>query len=135
MIKLKRIKKPLTITLIIVGVILVILFCFLGIKYIKNHAIIGHYELIEGTDEKELTINLLTWSKGKKEDLKCDLWNCSGYEHGTYKIKGNRIEFHFDSIRYIIYDYEITKDNNQTYLVLKESNAYETTIKKYKKTK
>lgn len=131
----KQKQKTLPIILIIVGIILLMFFCFFGIKYIKYNSIIGHYELIEGLGEKELNINLTTWSEGKKESLKCDLWNCSGYKHGTYKIKDSKIEFHFDSTGYISYDYEIINDNNQTYLILKDTNTYETTIKKYKKTK
>ena len=72
-------------------------------------------------------------SEGKKEDLNCDLWNCNGYNHGTYEIKGNKIEFHNNKKSYISYEFEVKKEINQTYLILKEKNYYGTTITKYKK--
>ena len=127
---MKKIIKPL---LIIIVFLILLLLCFLGYRYIKNHSIIGKYELIEGYDEKNLNIHLLTWNKGNKDNINCDLWNCTGYEHGTYIIKGNKIEFRFSSKSYISYDFEIKKENDRVYLILKETNAIGTSILKYKK--
>lgn len=131
----KEIKKIYIVMISIVGLILISLSCYYGYRYIKYKDLIGHYELVEGYGEKEMEITLNTWAQGRKEDLKCDLWNCSGYSHGTYETINNKIKFKIGDIGYITYEYEMVKEGNEIILILKDSNAIREHITKYKKIK
>ena len=89
--------------------------------------------MIEGTYPlSPLKLNLYNWSEGNKKDLKCDLWNCSGYDEGNiYYIKGDIIIFKL-SVGTISYKYKLEKRNNETYLILSSNNKRETKYKKVK---
>ena len=136
---MKSIVKVIIFILIIGLIILIPLLVYssyLTYRYTKYNELIGHYELVSGSGLNELDINLTNWSMGKKEDLRCDLWNCVGYEEGkSYNTYDNKIQFHYNSKGYVEYKYEITNENGKTYLILQTSNAYETTSNKYEKIK
>ena len=133
--KVKDIKRIYIIIISIVVLILISFSCYYGYRYIKYKDLIGNYELVEGYGEEEMEITLNTWTQGREEDLKCDLWNCSGYSHGTYKTVKNKIKFKISDIGYITYEYEIVEENNEVFLLLKNSNTIEEHITKYKKIK
>lgn len=131
-------KRTVLIILIILGSIILIFSSIIGIRYIKYRNLIGEYELIEQNNTEglltPLKFNLYSWNQGNKEDLKCDLWNCSGYEHGIiYYTKGDNIIFKYDRTNSIKYKYKIEKRNNEIYLILKDH--YEDNYIKYRKKK
>ena len=134
--KKKESKKTLITVLIIFGILIIFIpFTFLGLRFIKNKPVMGYYELEQGFGKTTLRIDLYTWEEGKEEDLKCDLWNCSGYKKGTYNIKGNKIIVRTDSIGYISYYYRILTLDNNEYLILMDKNDYKDIVAKYKKIK
>lgn len=125
-------KKIILIILAIVSLIIITIGIVIGTRYIQYKNIIGEYELVEGEGLKTLNLNLYKWSFGKKEDLDCNLWNCSGYERGTKYIKeDNIIIFRYDKHKKIEYYYSIKKENNNTFIILNNDNEK----LKYKKIK
>ena len=125
-------KKKIVIIISVIVVILLCIFIPISIRFVGYKEFIGEYELAEGRGLPNLELNLYDWSFGKEENLKCDLWNCDGYEHGMlYEVDGNNIIFRFDKHSKLKYNYEIVKEKGNTYLILKDSNY----VSKYKKLK
>ena len=60
----------------IIVVIVIVTSLMLCLRFLKYRELIGEYELVQGEEKDKLKIGLYNWSKGKKEDLECDLWNC-----------------------------------------------------------
>ena len=123
-------KKKIMIVLTIIGIIFFISSIIVGIRYEKYKNILGEYQPMSESDEN-LKLELYKWTRGRKEDLKCDLWNCEGYSTGKYEIKGTKIIFHLNS-GYIDCDYKLEKENDKTILVLDYGNN---NINKYVKIK
>ncbi len=120
-------KNPIIrISLIILCLALLLIICNLSIRFFKYINIRGTYEQIEGSFiEEELKLNFFSWTIGKKEDLECDLWNCTGYEKGNmYYIKDGYLYLRYNKhgVREAV-QINIKKENKITYLIIKEKNA------------
>ncbi len=113
--------------IIAISIILLLILITIGsiflIRYTSYKDYIGTYKLVEGEYLDNLTLNLYDWNLGKKEDLKCSIWECTGYEEGNkYVIKDNKIYFYFNSYGVIIYNYEFNEVDGSKYLILKDNN-------------
>ena len=127
---MSKMKKILIVLMIIF--ILLCIFIPIAIRFISYKNFIGEYELTEGRGLPNLKLNLYDWSFGDKENQKCDLWNCEGYERGKlYIVEDNTIVFRFDKHSKMKYDYELKNEKGNIYLILKDDNY----VSKYKKLK
>ena len=120
-------KKKKNALLVIFIIILIIAICGASIvltRYNKYKSIMGTYELVSGESNSPLVLDLYKWSKGNKDDLKCDLWNCSGYTEGTiYYIKDNVIQFRYDKHGSYDEPYKLYYENDETYLVFTDTSS------------
>ena len=106
------------IIIIVVSIIIIGLSCTIIPRYIQYGKYIGTYEIVEGDSESPLVLGLHSWSIGKKENQKCNLWGCSGYSHGNmYYIKNGKIKYKYDKNRSYETNIEYAKDGKDTYLV------------------
>lgn len=127
----KETKKIIFIILIVLSISLIGYVLLLGYKYINHIEIIGEYELVDNTQNNKLKISLYKWEEGDKKNLKCDLWNCTGYNHGTYKISNKKIRFYLNantifnnnSVGTMDYEYKIKKEGKNTYLIMSSGNS------------
>ena len=136
----KLTKKKKRVLLIVFIVILLIGICFGGVllsRYTRYKSIMGTYELVDGQEDSPLVLGLYKWSRGKKEDLKCDLYNCSGYEEGSvYYVNDKVIQFRFDKYGYIEKPYKISTEGEDTFITFTVTSADGViSISKWKKVK
>lgn len=129
----ENIKKFVSISIALIVIILILIS---SIRYIKYREILGYWTL-EEKDEKAFTCGNLkfdyfgNYTCGNIENLSCDLWICTGYDSGKYKItKENGKKRIKMSSYYLDLDYEIRKEKNNIYLII----IKETKEAKYKKT-
>ena len=132
----KKKKRALLVVFIIILLIVIIAAALLLTRYSKVKHLMGTYELVEGNQDTPLVLGLYNWSMGKKEDLKCDLYNCKGYKDGSmYYDNGKVIQFRFDN-GYIEHPYKITTEGEDTYITFTLTSADGiVTINKWKKVK
>jgi len=122
-------KQLLIKSFIMIGVILIVLCLGWFIDSKDKFSLVGEYVNVSNGEKFVLTVN--EWTKGEKEKLECNLWTCSGYSHGTYKVDKDLITFNLNpGVSYK--KYEIKEENGETYLILKESDKV---VDKYKKVK
>ena len=92
---MKKRTKQIVLLIIIVLVLNIVTYgLLLGYKYLNHKKLIGEYELVDQNlddTEYKLKVSIYKWAKGEEKNLKCDLWNCIGYDFGTYSIKNNMI--------------------------------------------
>ncbi len=115
------------ITIISVVFVIIVLGVFIDNK--DKFPLLGEY--INTKNGEKLVLSLREWTIGEKEKLECNLWNCSGYSHGNYKVKKNIITFYYNP-GYSVESYELKEENGQFYLIFKENDKV---VNKYKKVK
>mgnify|MGYP003299543847 CR=1 FL=1 len=129
----KRTKQIVLLIIIVLVLNLVTYGLLLGYKYLNHKKLIGEYELVDQNlddTEYKLKVSIYKWAKGEEKNLKCDLWNCIGYDFGTYSIKNNMITvylnantiFNNNSVGIMYYKYKIKVEGNNVYLILSEGN-------------
>lgn len=129
----KRTKQIVLLIIIVLVLNLVTYGLLLGYKYLNHKKLIGEYELVDQNlddTEYKLKVSIYKWAKGEEKNLKCDLWNCIGYDFGTYSIKNNMITvylnantiFNNNSVGIMYYKYKIKVEDNNVYLILSEGN-------------
>ena len=133
----KKKKRALLVVFIIILLIVIIAAALLLTRYSKVKHLMGTYELVEGNQDTPLVLGLYKWSMGKKEDLKCDLYNCKGYKDGSmYYVNDKVIQFRFDKYGYIEKPYKITTEGEDTYITFTVTSADGViSISKWKKVK
>ena len=123
----KLTKKKKRVLLIVFIVILLIAICFGGVllsRYTRYKSVMGTYELVDGNADSPLVLGLYKWSRGKKEDLKCDTNNCSGYKAGSvYYVNDKVIQFRFDKNGYYEEPYKITTEGEDTYITFTNTSS------------
>ena len=104
-------------------------------RYNQVKNLIGSYELVSGNSEfQKMSLGLHEFTFGEEKDLKCNLWNCTGYKKGIdYKLNNNNITYKLDKASSMSFKYDMYEENGSTYLRLMETSNGEVEIMIWKK--